>query len=340
MAVGITTEEKNGNGLGIILVSGIFVLGIVLFLIFDEADEPVIAVKTSNDNTINDKTKRVKSSIKNSIKARLDKSNSPKNIIETARNATVFIQTEWGSLGSGFIIDKGCRVITNRHVVEYNGEKNLDEAVASNEYQSALVTLQRNIVVKISQLRVEHRKAIVIEGEGSVKAEEIKAEINLLKNELEDLPERLKVAVADEIDSDARQYSFSSLTVSLVDGTEYRVDDVQLSDKYDLATFVLSGVDCPFISSDNPDDLGQGNRLYTIGNPSGLTYTVTSGVFSGFRQEGDATFLQTDAPINPGNSGGPLVTEEGKVIGVNTMVLRDVQNIGFAIPITAIEDAF
>ena len=80
--------------------------------------------------------------------------------------------------------------------------------------------------------------------------------------------------------------------------------------------------------------------MFTIGNPSGLTYTVTSGVFSGFRNEGKESYLQTDAPINPGNSGGPLVDANGRVLGINTMVMRNAQNIGFAIPITAIPEGF
>jgi S1-C subfamily serine protease len=71
-----------------------------------------------------------------------------------------------------------------------------------------------------------------------------------------------------------------------------------------------------------------------------MTYTLTSGVFSGERVDGDMRFLQTDAPINPGNSGGPLITEDGRVVGVNTMVLRDTQGIGFALPIEAVFDAF
>jgi serine protease Do len=52
------------------------------------------------------------------------------------------------------------------------------------------------------------------------------------------------------------------------------------------------------------------------------------------------TLLQTDAPINRGNSGGPLLTENGRVIGVNTMVMRNTQGIGFALPIKAVFDAF
>jgi S1-C subfamily serine protease len=83
-----------------------------------------------------------------------------------------------------------------------------------------------------------------------------------------------------------------------------------------------------------------GSRLYTIGNPAGLAYTVTSGIFSGERQEGGQRLLQTDAPINPGNSGGPLLLESGAVIGINTMVLRGAQGVGFAIPIEAALDEF
>jgi S1-C subfamily serine protease len=50
--------------------------------------------------------------------------------------------------------------------------------------------------------------------------------------------------------------------------------------------------------------------------------------------------LQTDAPINPGNSGGPLIDERGLVHGVNTMIIRDTQGIGFAIPIQTVMEEF
>ena len=78
-----------------------------------------------------------------------------------------------------------------------------------------------------------------------------------------------------------------------------------------------------------------GARVYTIGNPSGLAYTVTTGVVSGFREMNGKPYVQTDAPINPGNSGGPLIDEQGRVIGINSMVMRGVTGIGFAIPIAA-----
>jgi len=80
--------------------------------------------------------------------------------------------------------------------------------------------------------------------------------------------------------------------------------------------------------------------VYTIGNPVGLRNTVTSGVFSGYRQM-EATkdlLLQTDAPINPGNSGGPLFNMNGEVVGINTAIVASGQGIGFAIPINVAKE--
>lgn len=86
----------------------------------------------------------------------------------------------------------------------------------------------------------------------------------------------------------------------------------------------------------------QGDKVFTVGSPVGLRNTVTSGVFSGFRKRGDGgqVYLQTDAAINPGNSGGPLIDENGFVHGVNTMIIKDTEGIGFAIPIEKVYEEF
>ena len=86
----------------------------------------------------------------------------------------------------------------------------------------------------------------------------------------------------------------------------------------------------------------QGDKVYTIGSPVGLRHTVTAGIFSGYRQHetNGQVYLQTDAAINPGNSGGPLIDEHGFARGVNTMILRDTQGIGFAIPIEKVFEEF
>ena len=95
----------------------------------------------------------------------------------------------------------------------------------------------------------------------------------------------------------------------------------------------------------NSDKLYVGETVYAVGTPYGLTRTVTRGIISNDRRyfEDDegvhgyetGTFnnwLQTDAAINPGNSGGPLVTEDGKVVGINSRGFIGADNLGFAIP--------
>ena len=130
--------------------------------------------------------------------------------------------------------------------------------------------------------------------------------------------------------------SCNNVKVFLIDQTEISASIVSISDNYDLALLRIYGYKTPFIESGNAKQIAQGEFLYAVGNPKAFTHSVTSGVFSGLRKIRDGReFLQTNVQINPGNSGGPLVTANGKVIGINTMKIIDVgiEGMGFAIPI-------
>jgi S1-C subfamily serine protease len=92
------------------------------------------------------------------------------------------------------------------------------------------------------------------------------------------------------------------------------------------------------------EHLRVGEDVIAIGNPFGLDQTVTRGIVSGVNRilpETPLSFseplIQTDTPINPGNSGGPLLNMCGEVIGMNTAIVPDAQNIGFAIPINLVK---
>jgi serine protease Do len=102
-----------------------------------------------------------------------------------------------------------------------------------------------------------------------------------------------------------------------------------------------------FTSADFGDSsqLYSGETVYAVGTPYGLTRTLTRGIISnnnrpfedsrgvnGYETGSFNNWLQTDAAINPGNSGGPLVTEDGKVIGINSRAYIGAENLGFAIP--------
>lgn len=87
----------------------------------------------------------------------------------------------------------------------------------------------------------------------------------------------------------------------------------------------------------NSDPVKVGESVVAIGNPFGLSHTVTAGIISAknrvIGQGPYDNFLQTDASINPGNSGGPLFNAKGEVIGINTAISASGQGLGFAIPI-------
>ncbi|MCB1615350.1 MAG: trypsin-like peptidase domain-containing protein, partial [Pseudomonadales bacterium] len=104
------------------------------------------------------------------------------------------------------------------------------------------------------------------------------------------------------------------------------------SKRYDLAYLYISDSGCVPLEPLMDRDLPLAHKVFTIGNPAGMKYTVTSGIVSGYHEHKDVEYIQTDAAINPGNSGGPLIDEEGRLLGVNSMILLDTEGIGFALP--------
>ncbi|MHC4460375.1 MAG: Do family serine endopeptidase [Planctomycetota bacterium] len=109
----------------------------------------------------------------------------------------------------------------------------------------------------------------------------------------------------------------------------------------DVAVIKIERKDLAYLELADSDALEVGEWVIAIGNPFGLSHTVTAGIVSakgrsGFRLATYEDFIQTDAAINPGNSGGPLLNLDGKVVGINTFIIsRSGGNmgIGFAIPI-------
>ena len=129
--------------------------------------------------------------------------------------------------------------------------------------------------------------------------------------------------------------------VGLLDGRELLAKVVGTDPSSDLAVLKLDAKErLPFAAMGTSEDLLIGETVIAIGNPFGLSHTVTTGVVSAVNRSfkaGDRTlfdFIQTDASINPGNSGGALLDIEGRLVGINTAILGDRNaGIGFAIPI-------
>jgi S1-C subfamily serine protease len=133
-----------------------------------------------------------------------------------------------------------------------------------------------------------------------------------------------------------------SITVTLDDGTRVFATLVGADPIFDLAVLRIprpsQGV-LPTVALGDSDRTRVGEEVVAIGNPLGLDQTLTRGIVSGMNRILPETpfsllepLIQTDAAINPGNSGGPLVNRCGEVIGINTAVIAEAQNIGFAVP--------
>jgi serine protease Do len=130
----------------------------------------------------------------------------------------------------------------------------------------------------------------------------------------------------------------SEIRVRLSTEKEFEADLVGRDSKTDLALIkIKSFQDLPVEELGDSDKLEVGEWVMAIGNPFGLTQTVTVGIVSAKgRVIGSGPyddFIQTDASINPGNSGGPLFNMNGEVVGINTAIVAAGQGIGFAIPI-------
>lgn len=136
---------------------------------------------------------------------------------------------------------------------------------------------------------------------------------------------------------DPKYEGYTSLKVCLRDDpdTEIPAKVIGWDKVYDVALLKIIGRGSPhYLTLGISTDMKIGDKIYTIGNPIGIRYTVTSGIISNREidifQMGQA--FQVDAAINPGNSGGPLIDEKGQVVGIVFAGIPQFAGISFAIP--------
>ena len=138
----------------------------------------------------------------------------------------------------------------------------------------------------------------------------------------------------------------SDVRVIFADGRGVEAEIVSADPEHDLAILKIPAPEpLPFITLGRSDDLMIGETVVAIGNPLGLQHTVTAGIVSALDRELNFSpdlvyrgLIQTDAAINPGNSGGPLLNVNAELIGINSAIRGDAQNVGFAIPVQRLWD--
>lgn len=144
--------------------------------------------------------------------------------------------------------------------------------------------------------------------------------------------------------------SGDKLKVFMSDGKNYDAQVAALDPTNDLAILKVEATGLPTVEIGDSTKLQIGQWVIAVGNALGeFQNSVTVGVISARERQLTASsatqteqlnnLLQTDAAINPGNSGGPLVNLEGQVVGINTAIAGDAQNIGFAIPVNQAKSA-
>lgn len=142
---------------------------------------------------------------------------------------------------------------------------------------------------------------------------------------------------------------YSNCYVTLEDGKSYNGSVVWSDSNVDLAIIKIEAYKLDYMDLADSDNIYLGQDVYAIGNPVGFEFqrTVTKGIVSGINRtlkiedEENSVYMedliQTDSTINEGNSGGPLINENGKIIGINSIKLSSAEGMGFAVPINMVK---
>ena len=134
-----------------------------------------------------------------------------------------------------------------------------------------------------------------------------------------------------------------TISVTLSDGRSFEAQTVGTDAATDLAVIKIDAVGLTQLTMGDSDGLRVGDYVVAVGNPFGLSQTVTHGIVSALGRTGFETgayegYIQTDAAINPGNSGGPLLDLDGRMVGVNSAIIGSSSGsvgLGFSIPSAA-----
>lgn len=270
------------------------------------------------------------------LKALFDQKYSPKSPVETATLAVVSIESSVVK-GSGFFVSSNGYIVTNRHVVRPADSGEWKKSAESlTQKREELDAARRKLAAERRWLDETNRylKSLTARISDSFGSEKRHAEAtyrdtsrdyNQRRQEYENDKRIYKQRKAEyeKKRSDYSRLSYASrletrFKIILKDESQREASLVGLSDEHDLALLKLEGHATPFLTAAALQSVGQGSKVYAIGNPLGLRDYVTSGIITSIKED----YYVTDTQILPGNSGGPLIDEQGQFLGVNTAVLR------------------
>jgi serine protease Do len=279
----------------------------------------------------------------------------PDTAIQQASLAVVSIENPLVN-GSGFFISEDGFILTNKHIVKPTEtsewqelQEKFNEANKAYRESDEVLRRERGRLHEMEKSLKEYRKAIdrykrsYSESIAEVEAE---AEYDMYMRRYHE-QERDYRRVKKEYLEDKRKYEIirseinilssssilsKSYKITLKNGKELKARLVSVSDTSDLALLKTDRYKTPYILLGDNEPVRRGIKVFAIGSPLGMKDVITSGIVAGFKDE----YVITDAKLLPGSSGGPLLTENGKAIGINSMKISEIiggEGYGVAIAI-------
>jgi len=263
---------------------------------------------------------------------------APRTPIEAAVAGTLVVQSLFGR-GTGFFVSPQGHILTNRHVIQTTDQPKAQYDAYAEQVEAAAADGEADLRAEerglkearaeLQQVREQMPPALYDQRLRALESREasVGQRRRWLRGQRDAIRDsRQNVAYANSLDHLNR-----SFRITLADKSEHFAYLVAASDQLDLALLKLDGFRTPCLQAADFRTIPVGSTVYAVGNPIDSSHSVARGVLSGT----EAGYIQTDAKIYPGNSGGPLLSEDGRVIGVNTLkrITQKFEGLGFAIPI-------
>lgn len=262
-------------------------------------------------------------------------------------------------------------VLLNKNLIESLTDARQDLSEKMDDINTNLSVKLALVNSKLTSYRNENKKEIntlnnlieQIEKQSDIKLNELKEEVSNIKVQSEDFTEIIDdvlvsvVSIATDegigsgaiIDSEGfivTNYHVvedaNYMRVLTYSGKAYNAILIGYEPIIDVAVLKIEEEGLSELEYDDSDDLRVGEKVIALGNPAGLSFTVTEGIVSSVHRVGANNlkiYIQTDVSINPGNSGGPLVNTKGKIIGINNYKISGFEGLGFAIESNSVKEA-
>ncbi|MAE42400.1 hypothetical protein CMO93_01400 [Candidatus Woesearchaeota archaeon] len=254
-------------------------------------------------------------------------------------------------------------IVENLNALQQNLEEDIFSMRNNLTLQVQLVDNNLKNFRKKNELEINTLNALIdeIEKQSDIKLNELKDELSTIKVKSQDFSSIIEDVIQSVVSVGTNKGQGSGVVIDdmgfivtnhhVVDGADLiriltysgKVYDAALigyNDAVDVAVLKVNA-ELENLRFGDSDDVKVGEKVIALGNPAGLSFTVTEGIVSAVHRKGPNnldTYLQTDVPINPGNSGGPLVNTNSRIIGINNFKIGGFEGLGFAIESNTVEE--